>query len=127
MPNARTTQPPPIAVFVMEPFSYVASSRAWRDLESFFNPNAAFGRVHIVSVTDDHQYESLEYGSLTVHPVPSRLPGGPLKFVRNLVAMAEAVRLMESAVAIEKQLGLPQLKNDLDMLEQLRAELSARH
>jgi glycosyltransferase involved in cell wall biosynthesis len=82
------------AAFMFGPFSILAGRRNWRDLDSFFNPEGVFGEVHVIACGDDHDYETLRFGSLRIHPVRSITTRPSLRRLNDLYVLAAGTRLL---------------------------------
>jgi glycosyltransferase involved in cell wall biosynthesis len=101
----------PTAGFVFGPFSILADRRNWRDLSSFFNPDGVFAKVHIIACGDDHNYNTLNFGSLRIHPVRSLTTRPSLRRLNDAYVLAAGTRLLAKLIEA----------NEIDLLAQIDA------
>jgi glycosyltransferase involved in cell wall biosynthesis len=99
------------AAFVFGPFSILAGRRNWRDLDSFFNPEGVFGEVHVIACGDDHDYDTLRFGSLRIHPVRSITIRPSLRRLNDLYVLAAGTRLLARLIE----------GNEIDLVGQIDA------
>jgi glycosyltransferase involved in cell wall biosynthesis len=96
--SGEVIQRQPTAAFVFGPFSILADRRNWRDLPSFFNPDGVFAKVHIIACGDDHDYRTLEFGSLRIHPVRSLSTRPSLRRLNDAYVLAAGTRLLAKLI-----------------------------